>query len=76
MYNIDDSLLYVGISNNFVDRFQKHKADKPWWMEISTVTMEHFNSRKKAEAAELSAIKKEKPKYNIKHNEQSKDVAA
>lgn len=58
MYSINNSLLYVGISNNFIDRFQRHKSIQPWWTEIATVTMEHFKSRKKAEAAERKAIKR------------------
>lgn len=59
------TLLYIGIGGNPGRRFEQHAADKPWWSEVSRVTVEHFPDRPDALAAELNAIRKESPKYNV-----------
>ena len=57
-------LLYVGISKSIMNRLSQHRRDKPWWVEVSTIRVQHFSSRVKAEDLEQKAIKKEKPLYN------------
>jgi len=65
MYDKDNTLLYVGISLRVETRLATHRQDKPWWPDIDTIRLEHHPSRKSAEQAELRAIRKEKPLYNI-----------
>lgn len=67
-FDIDEVLLYVGITNNPARRWAKHEKDKSWWLEVTDIQLEHFNSREEVEKAEIEAIKNEKPLYNIKHS--------
>jgi len=64
VYNKKNVLLYVGISKSIMNRLSQHRRDKPWWVEVSTIRVQHFSSRVKAEDLEQKAIKKEKPLYN------------
>lgn len=66
-YDNQDQLLYVGITNDQSKRFSQHKV-KEWMQFIHTATFEHFENRKDAEFAEINAIKKELPLYNISHH--------
>ena len=75
-FNKDGELLYVGVSLNHLVRLSQHKASSPWFSEITNVTIETFEDRKKVLEAETSAIVKEKPKYNIrKVNEEKKHTS-
>jgi hypothetical protein len=64
-YRADGLLLYVGISKNPPERFTQHKGDKPWWTEVHSIRLEHFDTRKEAAKAERRAITEEEPAYNI-----------
>lgn len=57
-------LLYVGISENLPTRLSQHRADKPWWHEVRSISVEHFPTRLDAEVAEREAIEREEPTYN------------
>ncbi|GFE20075.1 GIY-YIG nuclease family protein [Streptomyces nigrescens] len=61
-------LLYVGISDDPLRRWPEHAKDKPWWPEVANFSTEWLASRPEALAAEASAIKLEKPLYNVVHN--------
>ena len=61
-------LLYVGISLNAISRAKQHGKDKPWWLEVRSIQIELFPTREEAAQAEVEAIRKEKPLYNIVHN--------
>lgn len=50
------------------NRFKQHAADKTWWSEVSNVRFESFQTREELVAAEKHAIKSEKPRYNVVHN--------
>lgn len=63
-----DRLLYVGISAAWWARWQSHKGDKPWWLEVHKSILEHYDDKKDAQDAEVRAIKEERPVYNIQHN--------
>lgn len=67
-WSASGQLLYVGISANPGSRWKQHRDDKPWWMEVANVTLEHFYSREAVEAAERTAIINEQPRYNIVHS--------
>lgn len=66
LYSADD-LLYVGMSNNPLERFIEHRADKDWWPQVELYSIEWFDTRAEAEYAEEDAIKDEWPLYNIAH---------
>ena len=61
----EGGLLYVGIAGNPGRRFQEHAGTKPWWVQVSWVSVEHYETRTEAEAAETAAIQTERPKYNV-----------
>jgi len=63
-YSKDGDLLYVGISTSAVARLAQHKNTSHWFREIGTITVENFDNRDEALAAEKFAIKKEKPLFN------------
>jgi hypothetical protein len=61
-------LLYVGISGDPALRKYQHSQDKQWWHEVFDTTVEWFDNRRVALTREQSAIKREKPRYNVIHN--------
>jgi predicted GIY-YIG superfamily endonuclease len=60
----DDSLLYVGISDNFGRRWKQHAHAQPWWPGVKRQTVEWFDTREDARAAETRAIHDECPTHN------------
>ena len=64
-YDAAGLLLYVGITNDVMHRWKKHAAEKPWWLDAWTQTVQWYGSRAEAEAEETRAIKEERPKCNI-----------
>ena len=70
-FDADDRLLYVGIAGNPGRRFHQHANGpdgKPWWSHVARSTMEHFDTREEAAAAEVAAIVTEHPLHNVAHN--------
>lgn len=65
------ALLYVGITNNPRSRIGDHRVNSPWWDQAATITLARFASRAELEAAELVAIRDERPKYNRLHAQHS-----
>lgn len=63
-YDINDDLMYVGISLNLEGRLSKHRR-REWWPEVDRMEVEWFDGREAAKAAERSAIYHENPTYNI-----------
>jgi predicted GIY-YIG superfamily endonuclease len=58
-------LLYVGISVDPVRRLFEHSVSSHWYDQIDTVKIERHPTRAAAEAAELEAIRTEKPLHNL-----------
>lgn len=59
-------LLYVGISGKLARRLHQHESGtRPWVHEATNITVEHFDTRAEALAAESEAIATEDPVYNI-----------
>jgi hypothetical protein len=56
-------LLYVGISKSAIARLAQH-SDKPWLDDLATMKVEYFPTRGEAEAAEIAAIRTERPMHN------------
>lgn len=67
-YDVDDCLLYVGITDNPRARFKQHAAHKSWWGKVSMREIEWLDSRHEAEVAELTAIYRERPLHNVHGN--------
>lgn len=67
-YDADDQLLYVGITLDPGPRWRAHRDDKPWWHEVTNVTIEVLPSRAAVLEAEKQAILAERPRYNVVHN--------
>lgn len=63
-YDANGVLLYVGISLSAFTRLKGHRRDSAWFKQISHITVEHCETRVKAELAEAWAIRHEKPLYN------------
>lgn len=61
-------LLYVGISGNPDSRWGTHSNNQPWWEEVADRKIEWFGSREAAAAAEVEAIRGERPLYNKQHS--------
>ena len=57
----------MGISLNHVARLGQHSKSASWFDEIASITVEHFDDREMALAAEKIAIHQEAPRYNIAH---------
>lgn len=68
-FDRSDVLLYVGITVDIGARFKKHRGEKPWWDQVDHIGIEHFATRKEAEAAEKKAIQEKQPLHNVIHNE-------
>lgn len=65
LYDQDDELLYVGISNNPERRFLNHRTTKPWWASVESTQIDWYETRLQAARAETKAIATEKPRFNI-----------
>lgn len=63
-YSESGELLYVGLSMNLEGRLSKHRSSA-WWPEVGEITVEWFDGREPAKAAERRAITEESPRYNI-----------
>jgi hypothetical protein len=66
-WDADGELLYVGISLSAVGRLAQHRASAPWFVDIANVTIEWFDTRAEAQAAEIEAITLEHPLHNKAH---------
>lgn len=65
VYNAAGLLLYVGIAFEWIVRVESHRRGAHWFWEASSIRLQHFKSRLDAAKAERTAIRKEKPLYNI-----------
>lgn len=67
LYGQDGVLLYVGITKNIRVRFAHHARNKDWWPQVDRgrTRIVWLDDRPTAEAAELEAIRDERPVHNI-----------
>ena len=63
-YDFDGKLLYVGVSNNVLRRWDDHKHKATWADQVAVITVDHYPTREAAEDAEADAILAEKPRFN------------
>lgn len=64
LWDVDDQLLYIGITDNPTRRFAEHQKTQHWWHEVAYWTHEILDSKPLAEMAEREAIANMHPKYN------------
>lgn len=64
MFDRDDVLLYVGITNNPKTRFRSHAISQDWWGQVANITVKTFPTRGQLVAAETKAIHEENPIHN------------
>jgi predicted GIY-YIG superfamily endonuclease len=58
------ALLYVGIADLWARRIGTHSTKTEWFDGVASVTVEHFDTRAQAMAAEAAAIRDESPAWN------------
>lgn len=58
-------LLYVGCTAHYINRIRQHRT-KPWWPEVTRITVEHYLDIYEASDAEQTAIAAEKPLHNAR----------
>lgn len=75
LYDVDDALLYVGISSKWFARMAQHATEKGWWDDVVTVKRQAFPGRTEALAAEREAIRTERPRYNVRGRAVDKQVS-
>lgn len=63
-YDAAGTLLYVGISMSLEGRLTKHRRTA-WWADVEEITVQWFDGREPAKAAERAAIRDEKPLHNL-----------
>lgn len=66
-YDHDGRLLYVGMGGSAWSRWLEHRRSKPWWREVdhARTTVQRYESRREASAAETRAIREESPRHNV-----------
>lgn len=71
MFDEDGRLLYVGISTSALtfERLRNHKNGSHFFPLVRTITIEHVSSQEDLRAAEVIAIKNERPVYNKQLNQ-------
>jgi hypothetical protein len=68
-FDADGGLLYVGKSVRAWQRFAAHRSTSEFYPEAASVTLQRgFESNFALSAAEVAAIKVEKPRFNIAHS--------
>lgn len=68
-FDADDLLLYLGISDNPVQRGKDHARDSDWVQYAVRAEVTWHSSRAEALAAEAAAIVAERPLFNQQHND-------
>lgn len=66
LFDARGDLLYVGIAADPEGRWKQHKRTKPWASMVAKRDDMWFKTRSAAEAAEILAIRAERPRYNIR----------
>jgi predicted GIY-YIG superfamily endonuclease len=73
LFDVQDRLLYVGITRDLHKRMAQHAGDKPWWHLVDRRTIRVYTRRELAADAETEAIRRERPLFNIAKAELADD---
>jgi hypothetical protein len=64
-YGTDETLLYVGITDDPWRRWREHVQTQPWYPLVKHQAITWYEDRLAAEIAERVAIRRERPRFNI-----------
>lgn len=64
LFDADRRLLYIGVTANAQRRLKKHWHTKPWCRDVVAAVFEQVHHRDQWDA-EATAIRNERPKYNL-----------
>ena len=64
IFDSDNNLLYIGMTNDPAYRFQQHQDRSIWWTYADRHTIEEFPTRQQAFRRETKAIQAERPIFN------------
>lgn len=65
MFSRQGDLLYVGITKSLAARLGQHDTGKDWYHLVDSIKLAHYPTRDQARRAEIMAIQKESPAFNI-----------
>lgn len=65
LYDVDNELLYVGVTDDVAARMRQHAAAKSWWSEVAREWVVTYPDRVSCEAAEALAIYALRPVHNL-----------
>jgi hypothetical protein len=60
--------LYIGKSRVVHSRQQSHRKSSPWWNQIDYMDFEPFDDQRSLDEAEVTAIRRFRPRYNVTDN--------
>jgi predicted GIY-YIG superfamily endonuclease len=66
LFDAEDRVLYIGCTQNLVQRLEQHSTQKDWWSRVSRVEAVGYPDRASAHSAESAAIYAERPIFNKK----------
>lgn len=69
LFSEHGELLYIGISIRVEQRLYEHSQSKWWWPEVEYQLITNLPTRREALELEEWAIRSERPKYNVTHNQ-------
>jgi predicted GIY-YIG superfamily endonuclease len=64
LYDANDALLYLGITQDPNQRWAQHRRRQHWWLEVARKEVVWIGCRAQAEATEAEALLVEKPRYD------------
>lgn len=67
-YDMAVRVIYIGSTDTFAARQQRHERSSEWWPDVASIRLEHFPTYDEALVAERRAIRAERPVHNIAHN--------
>lgn len=67
-FDSERTLLYVGISKNWIMRFRDHSKSSDFFSAVAEITLERYPDRESVAQAEIEAIEKENPIFNRADN--------
>lgn len=62
-------LLYVGLTNDLIERHKQHRANSPWWQAIRRFSSSEYENRIDAENSEIEQIHNGQPEFNTCHKD-------
>lgn len=73
LYDLNNNLLYIGITYDIKMRFYHHSKDKYWWPDVSKKYIRKYPNRQEAVRIEKQAIEKYNPLYNEQYNQKENE---